>query len=1147
MKTTELHTTEFLSLSGLETHTDTVPAATYPPAGLITLSCSLGLLNRTPVATLMNGLQKTITQRWRVNLPAGGLSLILWGLCVAGSTAYADNSLSDREVIPNQNPSVTTDLLQFTAGGHVLGFKSNQMYLATGSHALSTEFVGTAGVSPQTAEVTKTSSKTLPLTKVTYPGLWKGITLVYEQTPGGVVKSTYTVAPFAQVNNIKLRYNVPVKVMANGGLRFDFETGYLNESPPIAWQDIGEKKVPVSVAFQQTDKNEAGFAVGPYDSAYPLIIDPALVWNTFVGGTGDDRGNHIAADGSGNVYVTGYAPVSWGTPVHAIASSNDAYVTKLNSAGSPVWHTFIGGTGSDEGVGITVDGSGNIYVTGTSGNSAGWAGGTQIGTYSSATNDCFVVKLDSNGNQLWYTFLGGVGSEGTHGMALDGSGNTYVTGASNASWNTGILGTPVNNYSGSDDAFVAKLNSAGALTWYTFMGAGGNDVGRAVAVDGSSNVYVAGDSAATWGTPVVNYAGGSLDAFAAKLSSTGVRVWNTFMGGTSNDWSKGIALDGSGNVYVGGFSQAGWGTTPVNSYVSGDEGFVTKLDPATGARVWNTFLGGTGGDTVRAIAVNVSGVIYVAGDSSATWGTPLRAYTASSDVMVARLDSAGNRLWHSFLGGTGYEEGSGIAVDGSNNIYVTASGNASWGTPVNAFIGGATLFDAYTVKISDNPPVASNGSFATHENTALSNTLIASDLDADPLTYSIVVNGTIGTATITNASTGGFTYVPNINQNGTDTFTFKVNDGLVDSNIATITITITPTPPPPLPPPLPDYLGLFLQLDGTGSGKVTTDTGLSCQTSDCQTNLDGSLTCNPQQCSQAVKTSTTVTLTPQADLGSYFSSWGGNQDCLTNPMLMNGGKLCIAYFHLVDEALTIVIQGQGTVTATPLTCPGTCTTNYPYNTTVTLQTQPAAGWQFQTWSGDCSSTGQVLMTSTKNCGATFLLNVDADLDHIPSAIEDAAPNHGDGNGDGIPDSQQNNVASFVDAVNGVYLTLQVDKTCPITNVYGELPDQYPGVDRNHHFPQGLTYFELSCAKTQVTVYYHGISKVYNNLRFYKFGPTVPGDMKTIGWYKYPATFAVVMIGGQPVMTTTYTLTDGQLGDTTGVDGKIVDPGGVELK
>lgn len=265
---------------------------------------------------------------------------------------------------------------------------------------------------------------------------------------------------------------------------------------------------------------------------------------------------------------------------------------------------------------------------------------------------------------------------------------------------------------------------------------------------------------------------------------------------------------------------------------------------------------------------------------------------------------------------------------------------------------------------------------------------------------------------------------------------------------------------------------------------------------------------------------------------------------------MDSGKLCIAFFHLLDEPLTITVQGQGHVTDNNLHCSDNCVVNYLYGTAVTLLASPATDWLFQAWSGDCNSTGQVLMTSPKTCGATFIpdpATVDDDLDHTTTVVEDAAPNHGDGNGDGILDSLQTNVSSFVDLVSGQYLTLQVDKACPITNVYSDFPEHYPNVDRNHHFPQGLTYFELSCAKTQVTVYYHRVSKLYSNLRFYKYGPTVPGDLKTVGWYKYPATFAVVQIGGRPVMTTTYTLTDGQLGDSTGVDGRIVDPGGIELE
>jgi len=153
-----------------------------------------------------------------------------------------------------------------------------------------------------------------------------------------------------------------------------------------------------------------------------------------------------------------------------------------------------------------------------------------------------------------------------------------------------------------------------------------------------------------------------------------------------------------------------------------------------------------------------------------------------------------------------------------------------------------------------------------------------------------------------------------------------------------------------------------------------------------------------------------------------------------------------------------------------------------------------------------------------------------------------------GNGDGIPDTQQNNVTSFTDAVSGLYLTLQTDQNCPITKVYGELPDKYPGRNRNHLFPQGLTYLELSCAQTQVSLYSHAVTAVKRNVIFRKFGPLVPGNDQTVGWYSLPnVTFEAVMIGGKSVVKATYTLKDGELGDSTGVDGKIVDPGGIVVK
>src|SRR5207248_2098788 len=114
--------------------------------------------------------------------------------------------------------------------------------------------------------------------------------------------------------------------------------------------------------------------------------------------------------------------------------------------------------------------------------------------------DGFVTKLDASGNLMWNTFFGGTGHDEGYPIALDGSGNIYVAGASLATW-----GSPVNAFSGDNDAFVAKLDSTGNLTWNTFLGSSGTDFGYGLAVDGSGNVYVAGYSSATWGSPVTAF------------------------------------------------------------------------------------------------------------------------------------------------------------------------------------------------------------------------------------------------------------------------------------------------------------------------------------------------------------------------------------------------------------------------------------------------------------------------------------------------------------------------------------------------------------------------------------------------------------------------------------------------------------------
>lgn len=447
------------------------------------------------------------------------------------------------------------------------------------------------------------------------------------------------------------------------------------------------------ITFCITSKAELlGPKSGENDTSFPLMIEAEWDWNTFMGSSADDRGRSIVVDETGNVYVVGYGS-SWGSPVNEHAGWVDAFAAKLNSSGELLWHTFMGGAEYDDyGIGIAVDGSGNVYVTGES--DASW--GSPVNAHAGGYYDAFAVKLDSNGVRLWHTFLGSSSDDRGKSITVDGNGDVYITGYSDATW-----GSPVNAYAGKKDAFTVKLDSSGVLQWNTFMGSSRWDEGSGIAVDGSGNVYIAGHSSNPWGSPVNPYAGGfEFDAFAVKLNSSGVLQWNTFMGSTYEDESNDIAIDGSGNVYVAGFSEyQGWGS-PVNDHSSGfSDAFAAKLDN-NGVRQWNTFMGSSDNDAANGIAVDGSGNVYLAGESKLTWGAPVNAFVGDGfeDAFACKLNGSGERIWNSFMGGADRDYGKGIVVDGNGKVYVTGTSYVyEWGTPINPHAGWNN--DVFVVKM----------------------------------------------------------------------------------------------------------------------------------------------------------------------------------------------------------------------------------------------------------------------------------------------------------------------------------------------------------------------------------------------------------------------------------------------------------------
>ena len=393
-----------------------------------------------------------------------------------------------------------------------------------------------------------------------YAGLYQGIDL---EVSGDAtfLKYAFHVAPGADWQRIGVTYDGvagPLEVTAAGDLLIHTAAGDLLDRAPVAWQDIGGRRVDVPVTYQLLDADTVGFAVsGAYDPSAELIIDPDLVWSTYLGGSSDDDGRGIAVDASGNVLLTGTTASSGWTSGGFDTTYDggyDAFVVKLSPTGGHLWSTYLGGSSSDYGAGIAIDASGNVLVTGNT-RSSGWTSGGFDTTYSGGDGgDAFAAKLSPTGGHLWSTYLGGSNGDSGLGIAVDASGNVLVTGETSSSgWTSGGFDTMYNG--GSYDAFVAKLSPTGGHLWSTYLGGSGSDKGNGIAADASGNVLVTGytnSSGWTIGGFDTTYNGGS-EAFVAKLSSTGGHVWSTYVGG-SGDCGRGIAVDVSGNVLVTGYT-----------------------------------------------------------------------------------------------------------------------------------------------------------------------------------------------------------------------------------------------------------------------------------------------------------------------------------------------------------------------------------------------------------------------------------------------------------------------------------------------------------------------------------------------------------------------------------------------------------------
>src|SRR5713226_4438228 len=338
----------------------------------------------------------------------------------------------------------------------------------------------------------------------------------------------FEVAAGADPRQIQFAFSRKVRprIAANGDLILRIEGGEIVERKPIVYQSIDGDRRFVEARFVLRGERQAAFEIGSFDGTKPLVIDPTLVYATYLGGVGDEVGSSIAVDSNNNVYITGTtSSTNFPTLGPAFANNaglSDIFVTKINAAGSAIiYSTYIGGSGLDGGDGIAVDNSGNAYVVGrvdSSSTNFPTTNGAFATTYRGGDFDGVLFKLNAQGNALVYsTFLGGEENDSTEGIAVDANGNAYVTDGTKSQG----FPTTVNAYQGTragdTDAFLAKLNPSGtSLLYSTYLGGSGTDRGSGVAVDSNGNAYVAGFAgSADFPTQNAfqNSFGGSFDAF----------------------------------------------------------------------------------------------------------------------------------------------------------------------------------------------------------------------------------------------------------------------------------------------------------------------------------------------------------------------------------------------------------------------------------------------------------------------------------------------------------------------------------------------------------------------------------------------------------------------------------------------------------
>lgn len=551
---------------------------------------------------------------------------------------------------------------------------------------------------------------------IVYKNIYHNIDLKFYKMHDGTLKYDFIILPGGNYQDIQISIKGgKIEINTNQELIIKTPYGIITEGTLQVMQ--AGKILPSRWVINS--ENIISFDVNCKNNKSALIIDPPVrLWSTYYGGGDEDFGNGIDTDDSGNVVITGYTEstafiATSGAHQTTLAGNWDVFLAKFNPNGGFLWGSYYGGNNSDVGSDILIDDLENIYVTGTTKSTIliSTLGSHQQnhGDGGSIFDDAFLIKFDKNGNRLWGTYLGGNGYDSGHNLITDSAGNCYLSGYTTSLSNVSTQGAHQIVNGGGGDGFLAKFSPSGFLVWATYYGGSSLDYFTGISIDKHENIILSGDTESLSSIASIgsyqNTKNLFYDAFVVKFDKSGTRLWSTYYGGGSVDYSSGVTTDASSNIIITGKTES---TTSIASpgahqiMKSGyHDAFIVKFD-SSGSRMWGTYYGGGVEDRGLSITADISDNIYVIGDTYslteiATSGTYQTNINGGSDAFIVKFNSAGIRIWGTYFGGINNDIGNDVVIDLFGNLSIigtTQSTNSIGfvGSHQQIFGGGYDVF-----------------------------------------------------------------------------------------------------------------------------------------------------------------------------------------------------------------------------------------------------------------------------------------------------------------------------------------------------------------------------------------------------------------------------------------------------------------------